>query len=464
MKDLKNYVIIGGGTVSHVRNHLALCAPAYGTTAKKLHRLFRDKLDVTGSECAMREYGYWPEKNEFDSQLYLTKMAGEDPLAINEVALETNEDVSKLVDKLIANPNTKAIIFNPALVDFEGAITTSGIVGYEWSDDITTRSGKYEERLKTSEGEKSMLLWPSQKILGKIRKERKDIFLVAFKTTCGATEDEQFLTGLHLLKTNSCNLVLANDTKTRLNMIITPEQARYAVTTDREEALKTLVEMTASRSQGTFTRSKVMSDQGISWSHSAIPESLRQVVNHCIDKGAYKPFNGSTVGHFAVKRDDEWFITSKRRSDFNKLSEVGMVECRALEPGHPHYTSDVVYAYGGKPSVGGQSQRIIFKEHPEMDCIVHFHCPLKKTVEAIADISVRSQKKYECGSHECGQNTSNGLEEAVPGIKCVYLDNHGPNIVFNRSIDPQTVIDFIDSHFDLTLSTDKVDRTQSTVA
>lgn len=28
--------IIGGGTVSHVRNYLALCAPAYGTKAKRL--------------------------------------------------------------------------------------------------------------------------------------------------------------------------------------------------------------------------------------------------------------------------------------------------------------------------------------------------------------------------------------------------------------------------------------------
>ncbi len=456
---MKNFVTIGGGTVFHVRNHLALCAPAYGTTAKKLHRVFRDKLGVNGAEGSLREYGYWPKDQEFDAQLYLTKMAGQDPTAIENVELETNEDVSKLVDKLIADPDTKVIVFNPALVDFEGSITTSGPVGYEWSDDITTKSGKYEERLKTSEGEKSMLLWPAQKILGKIRKERKDIFLVAFKTTCGATEDEQFLTGLHLLKSNSCNLVLANDTKTRLNMVITPEQARYAVTIDRDEALRVLSEMTISRSKGTFTHSKVMSKEGIAWSHSAIPESLRKVVNHCIDKGAYKPINGATVGHFAVKRDDEWFITSKRKSDFNKLSEVGMVECRALEPGHPHYTEDTVYAYGGKPSVGGQSQRIIFKDHPDVDCIVHFHCPPKPD----SKLSVRSQKAHECGSHQCGQNTSAGLKEEVPGIKCVYLDNHGPNIVFNRNVEPEKVIKFIEDNFDLSKSTDGVDRTKVTV-
>lgn len=450
--DLKNFVIIGGGTVSHVRNHLALCAPAYGQTARKLNHLFRDKLNVTGAEAQMREYGYWPSKQKEDVRLYLTKMAGPDSLAM-DYKIETNEDLSKLVDELIADPNTKAIIFNAAVVDFEGSITTSGPVGYEWSDDIVTKSGKYEERLKTSEGEKSMLLWPSAKILGKIRKERKDIFLVAFKTTCGATEDEQFLTGLHLLKSNSCNLVLANDTKTRVNMIITPEQARYSVTTDRNAALTKLVEMTLSRAKGTFTRSTVVEGNPVPWKNGVVPAALKQVVDHCIAAGAYKPFNGSTVGHFAYKLSDDSFITSKRKANFNDLDKVGMVLCQASD-------DDKVVAFGAKPSVGGQSQRIVFREHPEMDCIVHFHCPPKPE----AELPKRNQAPYECGSHECGKNTSDGLRETEPGIKCVYLDNHGPNIVFSRNINPQKVIDFIDKHFDLSKSTDGVDRDKVTVS
>jgi len=449
MLNLKNFVIIGGGTVSHVRNHLALCAPAYGTTARKLNRLFRDKLNIVGAEAQMREYGYWPSDQSEDVVMYLTKMAGSDNLA-RESNLETNADISKLVDELIADPNTKAIIFNPALVDFEGSITTSGIVGYEWSDDITTKSGKYEERLKTSEGEKSMLLWPSEKIISKIRKERKDIFLVAFKTTCGATEDEQFLTGLHLLKTNSCNLVLANDTKTRVNMIITPEQARHCVTTNRDIALDMLAEMTISRSRGTFTRSKVVTGRGVPWGHDMVPASLRRVVNHCIQAGAYKPFQGSTVGHFAVKVDDNRFLTSMRKTNFNQLEELALVHANG---------DNEVWSQGGKPSVGGQSQRIVFREHPGMDCIVHFHCPPKPG----AKLSIRDQAPYECGSHECGKNTSNGLREEAEGIKCVYLDNHGPNIVFNRNIDPERVIKFIEENFDLTKSTDGVDRTKITV-
>lgn len=33
----KRVVILGGGTFSHVRTHLALAAPAFGTTAKQLY-------------------------------------------------------------------------------------------------------------------------------------------------------------------------------------------------------------------------------------------------------------------------------------------------------------------------------------------------------------------------------------------------------------------------------------------
>lgn len=430
---MKNIEIIGGGTVYHVRNHLALCAPAYGTTARQLYQIcFDEGVD------------------HYDINLHLTKMASHGELDSNgkEYSLETNEDISNLVDKLIANPNTRIIFFNPALVDYKGVITEGGAVGYEWSNDLPTTSGKYETRLKTSEGEQSMLLWPSEKLVGKIRKSRKDIFLVAFKTTCGATEDEQFLAGLHLLKTASCNLVLANDTKTRVNMIITPEQARYNVTTNRIEVLRELVRMAIARADAKFTRSTVMSDETLHWNHETIPSSLRTVVNHCVAKGAYKPFNGSTVGHFAVKMPmNGWIATSKRKTDFNKINEVGLVLCQPKG-------NDEVLAIGGKPSVGGQSQRIIFKDHPEMDCIVHFHCPPKPGT----DLSVRQQKWFECGSHECGKNTSIGLREDVPGIKCVYLDNHGPNIVFNRKIDPQQVIEFIDNNFDLSKSTDGVDR------
>lgn len=425
---MKKIHIIGGGTVSHVRSHLALSAVAYGSTARSIETL-----------CYQPAMGL---DDSYSIHTHLTKMANS-----GRGCLETNDDIARLLDRLLEDPETKIIFFNPALVDYEGSIATTMVFDYDFDHNVPTTSGKYAERLKTSEGKQKMLLTPTDKLVKRIRAKRKDIFLVAFKTTCGATEDEQFLTGLHLLKSSSCNLVLANDTKNRRNMIITPEQARYSITESRSMALAELVRMAIERSKGTFTRSTVIEGESVDWNSLNVPDSLRKIVNHCIAKGAYKPFQGSTVGHFAAKVDHRTFLTSKRKSNFNHLDEVGLVKVISED-------KDSVVAFGAKPSVGGQSQRIIFAEHPDMDCIVHFHCPPKMGTE----LSVREQRLVECGSHQCGQNTSSGLREDVPGIKCVYLDNHGPNIVFNRNIDPAKVIQFIDKNFDLHLSTDQVDR------
>lgn len=395
----KKIHILGGGTISHVRNHLALCMPAYGSTAKKLAELSKDRFE------------------NLDVELHLTKMAD------NSSSLETNEDVDALVKKLVEDMNTKVIIFNVGLCDFSGQIEN-------------VESGKYAERLKTKTGTRELILTPQEKVLKQIRTTgRKDIFLIAFKTTCGATEQEQYLAGLELMKSNSCNLVLANDTKTRVNMIITPEEAKYHVTIDREEALKQLVDMTYYRSHLTFTRSTVVSGTPVNWNSDLVFPALRTVVNHCIGNNAYKPFKNATVGHFAAKIAENTFLTSIRKSNFNDLEKIGLV--KVMTDGN-----DSVIAYGAKPSVGGQSQRIIFNEHQEYDCIVHFHSPIKEGSE----VPVVSQREVECGSHACGQNTSNGLKQ-FGNLSAVMLDNHGPNIVFHHSIDPQEVINFIEENF-----------------
>lgn len=78
----------------------------------------------------------------------------------------------------------------------------------------------------------------------------------------------------------------------------------------------------------------------------------------------------------------------------------------------------------------------------------NFHCPKKET----SQVPTVSQYEFECGSHECDQNTSNGLKQ-FGDIHAVYLDNHGPNLVFNKNIDPQVVINFINDNFDLSQKT-----------
>lgn len=400
--------VIGGGTVCHVRPHLALSAPAYGTLARTIAAHLRDRGE--------------------DVRLHLTKMA--DVMS----SLETNDDVARLLDGIVADPTSKMVFLTAAMVDFEG------IVGGE--------RGKRAPRLRSEDGDQTLTLHPARKIVQRVRAERKDLFLVACKTTAGAGADEQYLAGLRLLKTSSANLVLANDLHTRLSMIVTPEQARYFETTDRAAAVRGLVDMALARSRGRFTRSTVVPGRPVPWDSPLVPASLRRVVDHCIERGAYQPFLGATVGHFAVRLEDGRILTSRRKTDFNRIDEVGLV---LIEP----TGDDRVLAHGSRPSVGGQSQRILFRDHPHVDCIVHFHCPLRA---GVTDVTVREQWPHECGSHECGENTSRGLTAATdaPGVYAVMLDKHGPNVAFHRSIAPEVVLRFIESRFDLAARTDGV--------
>lgn len=447
MSDKKTIHIIAGGTISPVAPHLALAAPAYGKVGYQLARLCAEAMP------------------DLDTVLHRTKMAGGNKL-------ETNTDVAELIVKLKADYGVKIVFMPVALCDFE--VTKIDRTGWDRMASMdTVNIGKDRDRLETSRGYHELTLRPADKIIpwvrnGKLDAEgrypvRKDIFLVGFKTTSGATEDEQFWAGLNLLKSSSCNLVLANDLKTRVNMIITPEETRYHVTRDREEAMRQLVDMTKLRSHLTFTRSTVVAGDPVPWSSEQVPASLRRVVNYCIEKNAYKPFRGATVGHFAAKISDTEFLTSQRKTNFNDLHKIGLVRIKTDGP-------DTVIAYGAKPSVGGQSQRIVFAEHPGLDCIVHFHCPLKPCMGCHRkdwacgcnkslgrkSIPIISQREYECGSHQCGQNTSRGLVEfKLPSgsIWVVMLDEHGPNIVFNHSIDPEDVIQFIETNFDLSAKT-----------
>lgn len=352
----KKIVIFGGGTFSYVRSHLALAAPAFGGTACKIEKLCQDRF------------------SNMDIELCLTKMA--DP----ESNIITNEDVAKKVDALLVNNTTKIVFFNVAMTDYNGQI-----------DGMP--SGKHAKRLKTAkDGTPTMVLTPSDKVLNRIRKSRKDIFLVAFKTTANATDSEMFEAGLNLLKKNSCNLVLVNDIVRKENFIITPEESVYRSSfpsgnEQRDDILKTLVDMVYHRTHISFTRSTVIDGQPVSWNDAKVYPALREVINYCIKKNAYKEFNGATTGHFAAKISETEFLTSIRKTNFNDIDKNGMVYVKSDSP-------NSVIAMGAKPSVGGQSQRIIFGSFQDTDCIVHFHCPLKDNHRD--NIKVMSQYEYEC--------------------------------------------------------------------
>lgn len=432
---MKNVHIMGGGTFSHVRPHLALAAPAFGSTARLIYDL------IEGSRLTEDAQGE-PEAyfKGLKPKLWLSRMARS--RFRSEGDWVTNEDVVQDLDALLLDPDTKVIFFSVALCDFNGSILdTSVTLNTPTSSEYeATPSGKDQPRLMTAYGDRLMRLTPADKVLSRIRKERKDIFLVAFKTTAGATPQEQYELGLSLLKRNSCNLVLANDLHTRLNMVIVPELGRYYETTNRREAITGLVDMASKRSGLTFTRTKLMDGKLLPWREA--PEALQKVVDYCVNQGAYKPFNNITVGHFGfMDKTPATLYSSRRKKNFNQVEDRDLVGVS--------FTPEGVIAYKEKPSAGATSQQLVLKRFfPKYDCIVHFHCPLKPG----SSVALRSQHDFECGSLECGKNTVNGMHD-YGDMAAVMLDKHGPNIVFHHDVDPADVVAFIEANFDLSKRT-----------
>jgi hypothetical protein len=177
--------IFGGGTVQHVRNHMALCAPAYGSTARRLFELLGPGI----------------------AQLHLTRMAD------HTSSLETNEDVATRLQAVLDDPAATAVVFNVALCDYAGQI-----------GDVP--AGKYSERLSSREGEQVLSLTPTPKLLKRVKASRPDIKLVGFKTTAGATSDTQHRLALRQFEETRADIVFANDTVTRHNMLVMPNGLR----------------------------------------------------------------------------------------------------------------------------------------------------------------------------------------------------------------------------------------------
>src|SRR3989344_598598 len=162
----KTVHVIGGGTLFHIDSHLYLGSKAAGNTARKIAELCR------------------AHDQTMDVKLTLTNMAD------HTSKIDTNEDLKAFVENLVVNSTTKIIFFNAAVVDFEADIVL------DRGDQVVLSAGKDAERLRTSDQRGwlqtyTMELTPREKIVKLIREKRKDIFLIAFKQTAGASEGEQ---------------------------------------------------------------------------------------------------------------------------------------------------------------------------------------------------------------------------------------------------------------------------------
>jgi len=394
---IRKTIILGGGTFEPVRNHLSLAAPAFGQTAKHLKVLLHD------------------------AELVLTKMADSNSKLI------TNKDVENYIDTLLEDQNIGTIILNVAFCDYK-ALPMDGIEN-DW----------HGERLRTDNGNITLELTPTEKVIKKIRLKRPDIFLVGFKTTTNKTSEEQFLIGLKMMKSVKCNLVLANDTVTRNNMILTAEETIYGETTDRNDVLAELAEMIEMRSNLTYNPSNFIDSE--SYFISDMPDNFQTVIQYLIENVGFieNNSNGFTPGHFCWKNSDSSFFSSQRKANHNLVFTEGM---SLVEVNEDKFT----VKGRRKASVGARSQWLILIENPEYDCIIHTHNPLKEG----SLINTVPQKPYQCGSLECGLNSLNGLSYNKDyDVKAVYLDKHGANILFKSSTTPSIIIDYINKNIEL---------------
>ncbi|WYN05046.1 hypothetical protein ISREJYDI_CDS0079 [Pseudomonas phage UNO-G1W1] len=174
-------VVFGGGTFNPVACHLALAVPAFGETAKRLVRLFKDN-------------------GTLDTQLVLTKMADTDSKLIY------NDDVENfLCDSILPDEDVKAIVMNAAICDF------------------TMENPSTETRLSSAKDYQTTLKGVTSKIVAKIKQRRPDIIVCGFKTTHGASKVEQTSKAFASMAANNLDLVLANDLKSRNNILITKD-------------------------------------------------------------------------------------------------------------------------------------------------------------------------------------------------------------------------------------------------
>lgn len=177
---MSRVVVFGGGTFNHVSCHLALAAPAFGETAKRINKMFEDN-------------------GSLESQLVLTKMAD------SYSTLMTNVDVEAFItDVLLPDEDVKAIVMNAAICDF-------------YVDNLITT----ETRLSSSKSYPVTLKGIQGKMMTIIKQRRPDIIVAGFKTTHGASKVEQVAKAFNSMHVSGLDMVLANDLDTRNNILIT---------------------------------------------------------------------------------------------------------------------------------------------------------------------------------------------------------------------------------------------------
>jgi hypothetical protein len=211
----KRIHVLGGGTVYHVRPQFALCSPSFGGTATKIRDISRT--------------AWGPD---YEVHLHLTRMA-----CGGRSDLETNEDIEALLKSLVDDPWTKVIFMAMSFCEFQGHVLEGA---------TPSESGLWLPKLRKPDGRQFMIMNPAMELTAEVRRYRKDLVLVGFRTTSGAKDEEVFSAGFSMAESMDCNLVLASDFLTKSGMVVSAKRwaTQEDVIRDRDLLLRELVRQT----------------------------------------------------------------------------------------------------------------------------------------------------------------------------------------------------------------------------
>lgn len=170
-------VIVGGGTFNSISCHLSLAAPAFGTTARQLAKIYQG--------------------HGVDVELVLTKMAD------HTSKIVTNDDLLEKLVHIADDPDVKVLVMNAAVCDFE------------------MDSPSDETRLSSSQDYPAVLRGVQGKLVKLFKEIRPDVIVVGFKTTSGAKWTTQLSKAAMSLENNGIDIVMANDVATKTNLVLT---------------------------------------------------------------------------------------------------------------------------------------------------------------------------------------------------------------------------------------------------
>lgn len=252
--------VIGGGTVSYIRGHLAIANVSYGAMAYNISSSLRE-MEIKGE---LHEYSTKMAGDFFDA----VELKGEgswrravvfeetDPRSEEDYmpGLDTNEDIVRLVNEIIDKQRPRILFLMTEPCMFEGFALGDERTVVKFAD-----GNRIFERPNTPSGPEEPTLHPKEDHEIRLKacdplegiKDKGELFVVGYHITEDVSEINQYHAGKIYLTKTKFDMVLIEDRKTGIHMIVCREENDYSyvVYSNRDEAIDILIKTSMTRSE-----------------------------------------------------------------------------------------------------------------------------------------------------------------------------------------------------------------------